>query len=112
MPERNSPIYAFFSQQKHDAQGGLYTDEFRDPTGATFQANYTGYEIDGYPGYIEDGKIVRPPNYETYVRVREVGPGKLQPVSRELADSFHRPVRTGLSFLPSSRHPRSFDNDA
>jgi hypothetical protein len=105
MIEINGPIYAFFSQQKHDAQEGLYTFEVRDQMGAIFKANYTGYEIEGYPGYIENGKIMRPPNYETYVRVGQIGLGKLQLISRECA-KFHRPVHCGVNFLPSSRHPR------
>ena len=74
---KNSPNYAYFSQQQHEADAGLHTFELRDPSGATVRANYMGGEIDGYPGYVEDGKVIRPQHFETFVRVGEVGPGKL-----------------------------------
>jgi len=75
--------FAFFSQLAHEKTSGQTTVEFRDTSsGEAVKANYVGTSIDGYPGFVEYGTIVRPPHHETYVGVGEIGPGKLELVKR------------------------------
>jgi hypothetical protein len=88
---RKRKTFAFFSQRVHGERGGQSTAEFRNAASGEFvKANWIGASIRGYPGFLKDGTVVRPPNYKTYVRVGEVGPGCLQiperPVSLGLQD--------------------------
>jgi len=85
--------FAFFSQDAHDRWGGSATIECRDKSGGSLvKANYLGQSIGGYPGHVENNKIIRPPKHETHVCVGELGPGKQRLVRRP-----------GLSRLRSSR---------
>jgi len=65
----------------HDLRRGTETVQLRDSiTGSVIEANWIGEDIEGFPGYREAGKVLRPPNYRSYVRLGEIGLGKLEPI--------------------------------
>jgi hypothetical protein len=93
-----SPTFAFFSKRVHRITSGRTTVELKSCDCETVvKANWIGPAVSGFPGIVRGSTIVRPPNHESYVRVGEVGPGKLQIVKRR------RPV---LRFSTEDPSPR------
>ena len=70
---------AFFSEEVHRRTNGRGTMTLRSADGkVTVKANWIGTPIGGYQGVVRRGITQRPENYKSYVRIGEVGPGKLQ----------------------------------
>jgi len=78
-------LYAFFSSENHNEWCGKFTETVVEvATRRRWETNYVGPAIGGWPGWIQNGKIKRPPNFDTYVLIGEIGPGKfVRPVIAE-----------------------------
>lgn len=85
----------FFSVANDKTFGGKGTREYEDiRTGDIVKVNFIGEWLDGKPAFVDDdGRIVRPPNLDSYVFVGEIGVGRLQPTEA--------PQRLSFSVRPS-----------
>lgn len=87
---RIAKTYAFFSETMHRKYKGSTTADGANEHVAgggigrpediyKVRANWIGPSIEGYPGVIKQGHLVRPANFESYKLVGEVDPIEDQP---------------------------------
>jgi hypothetical protein len=101
--------FAFYSEELAKA-GAKPTFVQRNGTDEVLEANHFGEAWNGKPGKIENGKLVRPENFERYKLVGEIdsGAGKFLRVPPSLHDWYDGQILTQPEPKPSARVGRKF----